>query len=152
MSLVDFEILLFKINTDKQFLDSIYTQLSDLTKNLGYVCCVVDAGVTWTEEMLLQLFTSLTQIEVNEEMVKNKKKKMILFQSRGFLPEDLKIIRKKIGEVLINYDINIFITDESIKLEKADTFFNRVAKHLKIYNEIKERKKKKLSEELDNGE
>ena len=64
----------------------------------------------------------------DEEMVKNKQKKVIIMQARNFSPEDLNKIKAKINDALMEYSIEIMLMDQDIKLETANEFFARIEK------------------------
>ncbi|MHA1170339.1 MAG: hypothetical protein ACTSRU_21130, partial [Candidatus Hodarchaeales archaeon] len=55
----------------------------------------------------------------------------------------------KINDALIEYDINLVLLDDRVKLQKADTFFNNLARHLGIYYWVQEHKKGKFKLEGD---
>lgn len=144
----DFEVLLFKSrnieNTQK-----VVDQLGKFGIENGYIVTILDNNKKWDAGTLENVKISIEHAEITEIMVKNAQKKVIILQIRGFLPEDLIKIKEKINNTLIDYDISVLLLDKNITLEKSDTFFNRIAKHLRIYELLKSNKKRKFKEGLN---
>ena len=143
----DFEVLLFK-SKNIENTQEVVDILGDFGLKNGYMITILDNNKQWDAGTLENLKLSLEHAEVTETMVKNANKKAIILQMRGFLPDDLIKIKGIINDALVEYEINVLLLDKSVGLEKADTFMNRIAKHLKIYDLMKRNKKRKFKESL----
>ena len=143
----DFEVLLFKSRNIENVKD-VVDQLGRFAYDNGYVTMILDNNKKWDVGTLQNIKTALEEVEVTKEMVKHSEKKVIILQLRGFTEEDMIKIKEKMHEALIEYDINVLLLDQQITLERADTFYTRIAKHLDILEQIKLSKKTKFKENL----
>lgn len=151
MSLKDFEVLLFnpsKKLTEEQ-ITFVYAQLTDIISEYGYAMAVIDHNIEfWDEQQLLVIMNSLKNIQVSEKMVKNRQKKLVILQMRNFTEEDEIKVQKLINDALVDYEMDVVLLDNRIKLEKASTFFNRVTKQLKLLAKSKQLKKDEFTKQL----
>lgn len=151
MSLSDFEVLLFnpsKKLTEEQ-ITFVYAQLNDIISEYGYAMAVIDHNIeSWDEQQLLVVMNSLKNIQVSEKMVKNRQKKLVILQMRNFTEEDEVKVQKIINDALIDYEMDVVILDNRIKLEKTSTFFNRITKQLKLLAKSKQLKKDEFAKQL----
>lgn len=154
MSLSDFEVLLFnpsKKLTEEQ-ITFVYAQLNEVVSEYGYAMAIIDHNIeSWDEQQLLVVMNSLKNIKVSEKMVKDRQKKLIIIQMRNFKDEDEIKVQKLINDALIDYEMDVVLLDNRIKLEKASTFFNRVTKQLRLLAKSKQLKKDEFAKQLESN-
>ena len=163
MSFKDFEVAHYRMKIkDFEVSKKLIKELDLLSDSAGYIRGIIINTARavdpktgkfikrepYTIEDLEKIFNRYRDWKVTDKMVENKDKKIIIMQARGFRPEDLEKVKEKIGDALLEYDFEITILDERIALDNGEKFFNTIAKDIKIYHEIKERKKSEYKEQI----
>jgi len=152
MSLTDLEVLIFKVYKGDDLSDESKKDIMEFITTNGYLYAFVESDVEWTYQRLNYTYKVLDMTVIPDDMTTKAKKKVLILQARGFNKESLDIIAEKINAALMEYDMEVLLLDQRVKLEKADTFLSRIAKMLNIYDEVRKDKKKGFKLTVDKGE